>query len=247
MPNKKNASTTKTTRTRASARNGNGEATNGRRGRRRDLVIVESPAKARTISGILGDGYDVTTSVGHVRDLPKSRLGVDIDNDFEPHYIIPKEKREIINRIKEAASKATAVYLATDPDREGEAISWHLVEAADLDSVQGRPLHRVVFHELTPHAIQEAFQNPRDIDFALVDAQQARRVLDRLVGYKISPLLWSKVRRGLSAGRVQSAAVRMVVDREREIENFVAREYWTVDALLSQLQPADAVQFTARL
>ncbi len=208
---------------------------------------MESPAKARTISGILGNGYDVTASVGHVRDLPKSKLGVDVDNEFEPHYIVPKEKREVINKIKEAARNATAVYLATDPDREGEAISWHLVEAAGLDQVAGRPLHRVVFHELTPGAIREAFENPRDIDYSLVDAQQARRVLDRLVGYKISPLLWSKVRRGLSAGRVQSAAVRMVVDREREILGFTAREYWSIDALLAQSQADQPVEFNARL
>jgi DNA topoisomerase I len=251
MTNKRatNQTTAKKNRGRSTATNGAAPArdgaTNGRR--RRDLVIVESPAKARTISGILGAGFDVTASVGHVRDLPKSKLGVDVDNDFEPHYIVPKEKREVINRIKEAASKASAVYLATDPDREGEAISWHLVEAAALDAVQGRPLHRVVFHELTPGAIQEAFQHPRGIDFSLVDAQQARRVLDRLVGYKISPLLWSKVRRGLSAGRVQSAAVRMVVDREREIESFVAREYWSIDALLAKALVPDPVEFNARL
>jgi DNA topoisomerase-1 len=257
MPTKKTTTTTKaaakTTRARASKTNGAAPetdgATTGRRGRatQRDLVIVESPAKARTISGILGTGYDVTASVGHVRDLPKSKLGVDVENEFEPHYIVPKEKRDVINKIKEAARKATAVYLATDPDREGEAISWHLVEAAGLDQVPGRPLHRVEFHELTPGAIQEAFQHPRNIDYSLVDAQQARRVLDRLVGYKISPLLWAKVRRGLSAGRVQSAAVRMVVDREREILDFVTREYWSIDALMAQAGIAEPVEFNARL
>jgi DNA topoisomerase-1 len=252
MPTKKTASkSTKTTTRSRAATNGGAAETNGgspRRGRgTRELVIVESPAKARTISGILGAGFEVTASVGHVRDLPKSKLGVDVDNEFEPHYIIPKEKKEVIQRIKDAAAKATAIYLATDPDREGEAISWHLVEAAGLDQVVGRPLRRVVFHELTPGAIQEAFQNPREIDYSLVDAQQARRVLDRLVGYKISPLLWRKVRRGLSAGRVQSAALKMIVDREREIIDFVAREYWSVDALLAQAGITNPVEFTAHL
>ena len=218
-----------------------------RRGRGRELVIVESPAKARTLAGILGSGYEVTASVGHVRDLPRSKLGVDVDHEFEPHYIVPREKRDIVNKIREAADRATTVYLATDPDREGEAISWHLVQAAGLDQVENRQLHRVVFHEITPGAIQEAFENPRDIDLALVDAQQARRILDRLVGYKISPLLWRKVRRGLSAGRVQSAAVKMVVDREREITGFDTKEYWTIDALLAQSQVARPVEFGARL
>jgi DNA topoisomerase-1 len=238
MPTKKTTTPTKTTATRKRATTASTPSTrrrsaangaNGARNGSHDLVIVESPAKARTLAGILGSGYEITASVGHVRDLPRSQLGVDVDKEFEPHYIVPKEKRDVVNKIKEAASKANTIYLATDPDREGEAISWHLVEAAELE---GRPLQRVVFHEITPSAIQEAFQNPRDIDFALVDAQQARRVLDRLVGYKISPLLWRKVRRGLSAGRVQSVALRMVVDREREILDFKAQEYWTIDALL---------------
>ena len=219
-------------------------AVSTRRGSRsRELVIVESPAKARTLAGILGSGYEVTASVGHVRDLPKSKLGVDVDNEFEPHYIVPREKKDVVQKIKDAAARASTVYLATDPDREGEAISWHLVQAAELDQDQSRQLHRVVFHEITPQAIQEAFDNPRDIDSALVDAQQARRVLDRLVGYKISPLLWRKVRRGLSAGRVQSVALRMVVDREREILDFVSKEYWTIDAQLAREQ----AEFSARL
>jgi DNA topoisomerase I len=209
-----------------------------------DLVIVESPAKARTLAGILGPAYEIAASVGHVRDLPRSKLGVDIENEFEPQYIVPREKKEVVQRIKDAAGRATTVYLATDPDREGEAISWHLVRAADLER---RPLRRVVFHELTPEAIRHAFEVPRDIDSHLVDAQQARRVLDRLVGYKISPLLWKKVRRGLSAGRVQSAAVRMVVEREREILAFQAREYWTIDALLTRSVDLDAPTFSARL
>jgi DNA topoisomerase-1 len=205
-------------------------------------VIVESPAKARTLSGILGSGYEITASVGHVRDLPTSKLGVDLERDFEPHYVVPKEKKDVVNRIREAAGRAKTVFLATDPDREGEAISWHLVEAADL---QRKPFHRVVFHEITTQAVREAFEHPRDIDEALVDAQQARRILDRLVGYKISPILSKKVRRGLSAGRVQSPALRMVVEREREIQNFTAREYWTIDALLSKL--ATESPFSARL
>jgi DNA topoisomerase-1 len=255
MPARKTTTKTasKTTKSRNGASNGaaarapRGRAANGngRAGARRDLVIVESPAKARTLAGILGDGYEITASVGHVRDLPRSRLGVDVDNEFEPHYIVPREKREVVQRIRDAAGRADTIYLATDPDREGEAISWHLVQAAELDR---RPLHRVVFHELTPTAIREAFSHPRDIDVALVDAQQARRVLDRLVGYKISPLLWRKVRRGLSAGRVQSAALRMVVEREREILGFTPREYWTIDAFLTKTdQPADATPFASRL
>ena len=257
MPAKKTENTTTKPATKgrrkpsAAAANGDGDgvvvASNGRGRRVRDLVIVESPAKARTISGILGAGFEVTASVGHVRDLPRSQLGVDVENEFAPHYIVPKEKRDVVKKIKEAASKASAIYLATDPDREGEAISWHLVAAAELDQTPNRPIRRVVFHELTPGAIEEAFQHPRDIDFALVDAQQARRVLDRLVGYKISPLLWRKVRRGLSAGRVQSAALRMIVDREREVLGFVAREYWTIDALLQQAGIAGAPEFNARL
>jgi DNA topoisomerase-1 len=249
MPSKKTNTTTTKTKSRARPIGAVAE-TNGATPRRsrgaRELVIVESPAKARTISGILGAGYEVTASVGHVRDLPKSKLGVDVDNEFAPYYIVPKEKKDVVAKIKEAAAKATAVYLATDPDREGEAISWHLVEAANLDQ-PGRPLHRVVFHELTPGAIREAFEHPRQIDYSLVDAQQARRVLDRLVGYKISPLLWRKVRRGLSAGRVQSAALKMIVDREREILDFTAREYWSIDALLAQAGITNPVEFTARL
>ena len=234
------------------AQDGNADPAGGSTGRGRsrggrDLVIVESPAKARTLAGILGAGYEIAASVGHVRDLPRSKLGVDIDKEFEPHYVVPREKREVVQRIKEAAAKAARVFLATDPDREGEAISWHLVEAAGLDQLQGRPVRRVVFHEITPAAIREAFEHPREIDYALVNAQQARRVLDRLVGYKISPLLWRKVRRGLSAGRVQSAALRMIVDREREVRDFQPKEYWTVDALLAKAGVDDAAAFAARL
>jgi DNA topoisomerase-1 len=209
----------------------------------KNLVIVESPTKARTLAGFLGRGYDVRASVGHVRDLPKSKLGVDVAHGFAPQYEVPKEKADVIRQLKSAAKNAEVIYLATDPDREGEAISWHLVEAMGL---KNRPMHRVEFHEITRDAIHEAFQHPRELDRHLIDAQQARRVLDRLVGYKISPLLWKKVRRGLSAGRVQSVALRMIVEREREIQNFQAREYWSIDAeLLKEVFPDQP--FRARL
>ncbi|MFC1906058.1 type I DNA topoisomerase [Chloroflexota bacterium] len=196
------------------------------------LVIVESPAKAKTIGEYLGKEYDVRASVGHVRDLPKSRLGVDVEKEFEPSYVIPKEKRKILNELKKAVKDASALYLATDPDREGEAISWHLVQATDPD--KKTKIFRVVFQEITKDAVAEAFQKPREIDMHLVNAQQARRVLDRLVGYKISPLLWKKVKRGLSAGRVQSAVLKMIVDRERQIQGFVPVEYWSIDAELDK-------------
>lgn len=209
----------------------------------KNLVIVESPTKARTVSRILGADYDVRASVGHVRDLPKSSLGVDVEEGFSPQYIVPNEKQHVVDELREAARHATTVYLATDPDREGEAISWHLMQAAELDAL---PHRRVVFHEITPAAIQDAFKHPRDIDLQLVDAYQARRVLDRLVGYKISPVLWKKVRRGLSAGRVQSVALRMIVDREREIENFQQVEYWSIDADLAP-EAREEERFRARL
>jgi DNA topoisomerase-1 len=195
------------------------------------LVIVESPAKARTLGKILGKGYSLKASLGHIRDLPKSQIGVDVEKDFLPRYVIPTDKKKVVNELKTAVKDASAVYLATDPDREGEAISWHLREVIDGHDSHV-PYRRVVFHEITDEAINEAFQHPRDIDMQLVNAQQARRVLDRLVGYKISPLLWRKVKRGLSAGRVQSVAVRIVVDREREIQAFVPVEYWTIAAEL---------------
>src|SRR4030043_1524456 len=197
------------------------------------LVIVESPAKARTLNKILGRSYSVKASLGHVRDLPRSSLGVDTDKGFTPKYVIPPGKKKIVGEIKEAISKASSIYLATDPDREGEAISWHLVQATKLDK-NDRPVHRVVFHEITKDAVQEAFQSPRSIDMNLVNAQKARRVLDRLVGYKLSPLLWRKVQRGLSAGRVQSVALRIIVDREREIQKFVITENWTIEAELAK-------------
>jgi len=209
------------------------------------LVIVESPAKARTLSKILGHSYSVKASVGHVRDLPRASLGVDIDKGFIPQYVIPAKKKKTVGEIKKAASKAGSIYLATDPDREGEAISWHLVQAAKLEK-EDIPIQRVVFQEITKEAVQGAFQSPRSIDMNLVNAQQARRILDRLVGYKLSPLLWRKVQRGLSAGRVQSVAVRMVVDREREIQDFIPREYWIMEVELAPPEEKEA-SFKARL
>ena len=197
----------------------------------KNLVIVESPAKARTLLKILGGDYNLKASLGHVRDLPKSELGVDIENGFAPRYVVPKAKNKIVNELKKAAKSASSVYLATDPDREGEAIAWHLMEVIRAGR---KSYHRVVFHEITAPAVRQAFEHPRAIDMQLVNAQQARRVLDRLVGYKLSPLLWKKVRRGLSAGRVQSAAVKIVVDREREIQGFVPVEYWTIEAELTK-------------
>ncbi|HJS19604.1 MAG TPA: type I DNA topoisomerase, partial [Anaerolineales bacterium] len=195
------------------------------------LVIVESPAKAKTVSRYLGKGYTVRASVGHVRDLLKSQLSVDIENNFAPKYRVPNEKKEVVKEIKKLAQKAEEIYLATDPDREGESISWHLLEAAQIDPDRAK---RVVFHEITESAVKEAFSHPRHINTDLVDAQQARRILDRLVGYSISPILWEKVRGRLSAGRVQSVALRLIVEREREIENFVPVEYWSIHA---ELQP----------
>jgi len=208
----------------------------------KSLVVVESPAKARTISRILGSKYDVKASIGHVRDLPKRDLGIQIEDGFQPKYVVPKEKAKAVRDIRAAAQGADEVFLATDPDREGEAIAWHLLEAADLGAL---PTHRVVFHEITPEAVRASFDHPRDIDMKLVDAQQARRILDRLVGYRLSPFLWSKVRRGLSAGRVQSVAVRLVVEREREIQGFVRQEFWTIDAELEK--PQVTPSFRARL
>ncbi len=202
----------------------------------KELVIVESPAKARTLTRILGKHFNVKSSLGHVRDLPPNRLGVDVKNGFAPKYVILKEKRKVVKELKEAAEKAAVVYLATDPDREGEAISWHLIKAVELKTI---PVHRVVFHEITEEAIKEAFHQPRQIDMNLVNAQQARRILDRLVGYKISPLLWRKVKSRLSAGRVQSVALRMIAEREREIENFVPQEYWTIEVELAKIAALD--------
>lgn len=206
----------------------------------KDLVIVESPAKAKTIEKYLGSGYKVTASMGHLRDLPKSKMGVDIENGFEPQYIPVRDKKELIAELKKEAKSAHMVYLATDPDREGEAISWHLKELLGLPDDKAR---RVTFNEITKKVVTESIKNPRDIDQDLVDAQQARRILDRIVGYKLSPLLWKKVKSGLSAGRVQSVATRMVVDREDEIKAFKSQEYWLLDADLSR---EDGGSFTAR-
>src|SRR3989338_7723734 len=223
------------------------------------LVIVESPTKARTLAKFLGKGYQIEASMGHVRDLPKSEMGIDTQNDFEPKYIIPRDKKKKANELKKLAKNAKTIYLATDPDREGEAIAWHIAQllesttrgtgitgttgsienygteprdTRDTSKTRGTLMKRVVFHEITESAIKDAFSRPRDLDYQLIDAQQARRVLDRLVGYKLSPLLWKKIKRGLSAGRVQSVALRLIVDREREIEAFKADEYWSIEVNL---------------
>src|SRR5687768_1582725 len=225
------------------------------------LVIVESPAKAKTIEKFLGRGYAVRASLGHVRDLPKRRLGVDVENGFEPTYVVPKEKKETVKELLSLVKGATELLLATDPDREGEAIAWHLSQAvmpkpprpSAKTAVKGKaketkPLRarRIVFHEITKNAILEALKHPREIDGNLVKAQQARRIIDRLVGYKLSPLLWNKVKKGLSAGRVQSVAVRLVVERERQIDAFVPEEYWSVEALVSKLA-GDTTPFSTSL
>lgn len=211
------------------------------------LVIVESPAKAKTIGKYLGRGYTVKASMGHIRDLPKSTMGVNVEAGFEPKYLIPRDKSKLVKELKSSVQGAKEIYLATDPDREGEAIAWHLVHATDA---QDKPIHRVVFNEITPAAVTQAMENPRDIDMDLVDAQQARRILDRLVGYGVSPLLWKKVKRGLSAGRVQSAALRIVSEREREIEAFQPVEYWSLDADLAKItsgKPTKRDQFRASI
>ena len=210
--------------------------------RKGKLVIVESPAKARTVGRFLGKGFTVKASVGHVRDLLRSQISVEVENDFLPKYRVPKEKRQVVDEIKALAKTHAEIYLATDPDREGEAIAWHLLESAKIDP---KLTQRVVFHEITEPAIADAFAHPRSIDMDLVDAQQARRVLDRLVGYNLSPLLWRKVRGRLSAGRVQSVALRLICEREREIEAFVPEEYWSIAA---EFQPQGLKEtFTAKL
>jgi DNA topoisomerase-1 len=206
------------------------------------LVIVESPTKTKTLGKILGKGFTLKASLGHVRDLPRGQMGVDIEHGFTPKYVVPRAKTKLVNELKQAIKSASAVYLATDPDREGEAIAWHLAEVTGTDK---KTYHRVVFREITDEAVKAAFQSPRKIDMQLVDAQQARRVMDRLVGYTISPLLWKKVRKRLSAGRVQSVAVKIIVDREREIEKFVAEEYWVIEAELSKMK--DKKSFRATL
>ena len=193
------------------------------------LVIVESPAKVKTIKKFLGPNYEVAASNGHVRDLPKSRMGIDIEHDYEPKYITIRGKGDILANLRKEVKKAEKIYLATDPDREGEAISWHLTKALNLEKT-GKKVYRITFNEITKNAVKESLKRPREIDMSLVDAQQARRELDRMVGYRISPLLWAKVKRGLSAGRVQSVALRMICDREDEINAFIPEEYWTLDA-----------------
>ena len=202
------------------------------RKRKHNLVIVESPAKVKTIKKFLGSNYEVAASYGHVRDLPKSRMGIDVDNGYEPKYITIRGKGELLADLRKKARKADRIYLATDPDREGEAISWHLVAALKLDEMTDKEIYRITFNEITKKAVTESLKNPRSINIDLVDAQQTRRILDRVVGYKISPLLWAKVKRGLSAGRVQSVALRMIADREEEINAFIPQEYWTLDAVL---------------
>jgi len=211
---------------------------------KQSLVVVESAAKAKTIEKFLGRQYAVRACLGHVRDLPTSRLGVDVENQFRPQYVVPKERKDVVKRLKDEARGKSSVLLATDPDREGEAIAWHLVSALGLDGDQ--PVSRIEFHEITRGAVLDALQNPRSIDMHRVDAQQARRVVDRLIGYPVSTFLGRKIRRGLSAGRVQSVAVRMVVDREREIQAFVPVEYWTLQAELARRQGRKAT-FTAGL
>ena len=198
----------------------------------KDLVIVESPAKARTIERYLGKNVVALASMGHVRDIPKREMGVNVEDlSFSPKYTVLPEKRKVVSELTKASKDAATVYLATDPDREGEAISWHLMKAAKIDESKAK---RVVFHEITQRAVREAFEHPRDLDHDLIDAQQARRVLDRIVGYELSPVLWRKVKRGLSAGRVQSVALRLVVDREEEVQAFKPREYWSIEAALAR-------------
>ena len=215
-----------------------------------NLVIVESPTKARTLSRFLGNKYTIEASMGHVRDLPKAKLGVDVDHDFEPEYVIPRLKRKTVEHLRDIMKGAKNIILATDPDREGEAIAWHISQLADSSKQRADNFSRIVFHEITKEAVEEALKSPRSVDFQLVDAQTARRVLDRLVGYKLSPLLWKKVKSGLSAGRVQSVAVRLIVEREREIQQFVPEEYWSAAARLKE-QIADsrkqAEEFEAEL
>ena len=209
-----------------------------------NLVIVESPAKVKTIKKFLGSSYEVDASGGHVRDFPKSQFGIDVDNDFEPKYITIRGKGEVLARLRKEVKKADKIYLATDPDREGEAISWHLLKALKLDEVKDKKVYRISFNEITKNAVKTSLKEPRAIDMNLVDAQQARRMLDRMVGYSISPILWEKVKRGLSAGRVQSVALRMICDREDEIAAFIPQEYWSLEAGLKA--PGARKPMTAR-
>ncbi len=207
----------------------------------KNLVIVESPAKAKTIEKFLGKDYKVESSFGHIADLPSKELGVDVDNDFMPKYIVDKDKQALVKKLKELSKKASTIWLASDEDREGEAISWHLAETLELDKSKTK---RIVFNSITKSAIQKAIENPREINYNLVNAQQARRVLDRLVGYELSPVLWKKIKPGLSAGRVQSVAVRLIVEREREIEGFTPEASFKVSAAF---KTGDGSEFIAKL
>nr|MDQ3349832.1 toprim domain-containing protein [Acidobacteriota bacterium] len=206
------------------------------------LVVVESPAKAKTINKYLGRNYTVIASMGHVRDLPKSKLGVDIDDGFEPSYEVIASRKKVLKELKDAAKGADEIFIATDPDREGEAIGWHIAE--EFGTASRKKIRRLMFNEITKKGVLAALEHPTVINRQMVDAQQARRVLDRLVGYKISPILWDKVRRGLSAGRVQSVALKLVCDREREIDRFVPEEYWNITARLAGAVPPE---FDAKL
>src|SRR6056297_3775435 len=208
-----------------------------------ELIIVESPTKAKTINKFLGNKFKVQSSFGHIRDLPKSKMGIDTENNFSPQYIIPTKARKTVNSLKKEAEKADNVILASDEDREGEAIAWHLTKALELPPEKTK---RIVFHEITEGAINEALENPREVDMNLVKAQQARRILDRLVGYEMSPCLWKKVVKGLSAGRVQSVAVRLIVEREREILAFDPQEYWSITGVFAGKNSAGS-QITAKL
>jgi len=206
------------------------------------LVIVESPSKAKTINRYLGKDFIVESSKGHLIDLPKSKLGVDIEHNFKPKYQVIRGKASILNNLKKKASQVKQIYLAADPDREGEAISWHLANA--LKKINSN-IKRIIFNEITKNAIKEAVSNPKDIDINKVNAQQARRILDRIVGYNLSPLLWEKVKRGLSAGRVQSVALKLICEREEEIENFKPEEYWSIEAIFHKEK--NKKEFTVRL
>ena len=236
------ATTTKTTKTTKSAAKPAAKKKTAAKKPTQKLVIVESPAKAKTIKKYLGRGYQVVASMGHIRDLPKSKLGVDLENDFEPKYINIRKQSQTIKDLKAEAKKSKQIFLATDPDREGEAISWHLAQLLNLDQEEA---NRVTFNEITKTGVQNGMAHPRSIDMDLVNAQQTRRILDRLVGYQISPFLWKKIRSGLSAGRVQSVVVSLIVEREEEIRAFVPQEYWSIDAKLRTemdrtLTPANA-------
>ncbi|MBW4840638.1 MAG: toprim domain-containing protein, partial [Paenibacillaceae bacterium] len=204
------------------------------------LVIVESPAKAKTIGKYLGSKYIVKASMGHVRDLPKSQIGVEVENDFSPKYITIRGKGSVLKELKDASKKVKKIYLAADPDREGEAIAWHLAHVLDVDQTE---TCRVVFNEITKQAVKDAFKTPRQINMDLVNAQQARRILDRLVGYKVSPLLWKKIKKGMSFGRVQSVALKIILDRENEISEFVPEEYWSITAKLKTGDSAFEAKF----